>query len=141
MHPSVRLTQRTGAVRSGKYVVRRIYAYRRQKASTSRLRILAGVDIPTARIGPPPAHILETEVNGEISLYDPRSESVLVLNQTASDVWRLSDGEQTLEEIVQLLAVAYQVRPVKSERTWSQRSGTSSTKAFCPSSAHIGRQG
>jgi hypothetical protein len=36
---------------------------------------------------------------------------VLVLNPTASDVWRLSDGEHTLEEMVRLLAVAYQVRP------------------------------
>jgi hypothetical protein len=60
-----------------------------------------------SRIGPPPPHILETEVGGEISLYDPRSDAVLVLNQTASDVWRLSDGEHTLEEMVALLAVAY----------------------------------
>lgn len=63
----------------------------------------------SGRIGPPPAHILETEVDGEISLYDPHSESVLVLNETASDVWRLSDGEQTLDEIVSLLAAAYQM--------------------------------
>lgn len=32
----------------------------------------------------------------------------MVLNATASDVWRLCDGEQTLEEIVALLASAYQ---------------------------------
>jgi hypothetical protein len=69
------------------------------------------VEEKSVRIGPPPSHILETEVDGEVSLYDPRSESVLVLNQSASDVWRLCDGEQTLEEIVRLLAVAYQVRP------------------------------
>lgn len=35
---------------------------------------------------------------------------MLVLNQTASDVWRLSDGDHTLEEMVELLAVAYAVR-------------------------------
>lgn len=69
------------------------------------------MDDAPGRIGPPPDQILETEVEGEISLYDPHSESVLVLNQTASDVWRLSDGEHTLEEIVRLLAVAYQARP------------------------------
>jgi hypothetical protein len=33
---------------------------------------------------------------------------VVVLNATASDVWRLCDGEQTLDEIVDLLASAYQ---------------------------------
>lgn len=58
-------------------------------------------------IGPPPAHILETEVHGDISLYDAKREQVLVLNATASDVWRLCDGEQTLDEIVQLLVSAY----------------------------------
>lgn len=31
-----------------------------------------------------------------------------MLNATASDVWRLCDGEQTLDEIVDLLASAYQ---------------------------------
>lgn len=69
------------------------------------------MDDAPGRIGPPPAQILETEVDGEISLYDPQTEAVLVLNNTASDVWRLSDGEHTLEDIVRLLAVAYRVRP------------------------------
>ena len=63
------------------------------------------------RIGPPLAHVLETEIGGEISLYNPHNESVLVLNVTASDVWRLSDGEHTLDEMVELLATAYRVRP------------------------------
>ena len=56
------------------------------------------------------SHILETEIGDEISLYDPHTEQVIVLNQTASDVWRLSDGESDLEEIVRLLAVAYGVQ-------------------------------
>ena len=34
---------------------------------------------------------------------------MIVLNQTASDVWRLSDGESDFEEIVRLLAAAYGV--------------------------------
>ena len=58
-------------------------------------------------IGPPPAHVLETEVRGDISLYDAHREQVMVLNATASDVWRLCDGEQTLNQIVDLLATAY----------------------------------
>ena len=63
------------------------------------------------RIGPPPEHIIETEVQGDISLYDAKREQVVVLNATASDLWRLCDGEQTLEEIVDLLASAYQTEP------------------------------
>lgn len=35
------------------------------KASTCQFRILAGVDDTPSRIGPPPAHILETEVDGK----------------------------------------------------------------------------
>lgn len=62
-------------------------------------------------IGPPLSHILETEVRGDISLYDARREKVLVLNSTASDVWRLCDGEQTLGEVVALLATAYRADP------------------------------
>ena len=60
-------------------------------------------------IGPPPLHVIETEIRGDISLYDAQNERVLVLNGTASDVWRLCDGEQTADDIVQLLAKAYKV--------------------------------
>ncbi len=58
-------------------------------------------------VGPPLPHIIETEVKGDISLYDPKHERVLVLNGPASDVWLLCDGEQTVAQIVELLAVAY----------------------------------
>ena len=81
------------------------------KPSIGRSVYFDAVEGLAGRIGPPPAHILETEVDGEISLYDPHSESVLVLNQTASDVWRLSDGEHTLADMVRLLAAAYGQRP------------------------------
>lgn len=64
---------------------------------------------PAPRIGPPLAHVVETEIGDEIGLIDPRTERVTVLNTTASDVWRLSDGEHTFEEIVALLASAYGV--------------------------------
>jgi hypothetical protein len=58
-------------------------------------------------VGPPPSHIIETEIDGDISLYDPSNERVIVLNGTASDVWRLADGEMTLDAIVEALARAY----------------------------------
>jgi len=62
------------------------------------------------RVGPPEAHVLETEIDDEISLYNVQDESVIVLNITASDVWRLCDGEQTLDEIVGMISRAYGVR-------------------------------
>ena len=69
-----------------------------------------------ALVGPPPASIIETEIKGDISLFDVRRDQVLVLNATASDVWRLCDGEQTLDEIVALLSKAYG-RPAADIRT------------------------
>ena len=76
--------------------------------------------IERPRIGPPSPQILETEIGDEISLYDPATENVVVLNQTASDIWRLSDGESDLDGIVKLLAAAYgvdadQIRPEVEE--------------------------
>ena len=62
-------------------------------------------------VGPSAEHVVESEVEGRVSLYDPESEEVLVLNESASDVWRLSDGSQTLEQIVTLRARAYGVDP------------------------------
>ena len=55
--------------------------------------------------------VIETELDGDISIYDPTRESVTVLNSTASDIWRLADGEHTVDQIVDLLAGAYQVEP------------------------------
>lgn len=67
--------------------------------------------VATEKVGPPSDRVLETEVgvDGEISIYNPSTEQVTVLNGTASDVWRLADGEHTLDEIVELLASSYQV--------------------------------
>ena len=67
-------------------------------------------------IGPPPPHVIETEVRGDISLYDAQHERVLVLNGTASDVWRLCDGDQTFDQIVALLARAYGVEGISDSR-------------------------
>ena len=63
------------------------------------------------KVGPPAAHIIETEIDEDLSLYDARAERVVVLNTTASDIWRLADGEHTLDEIVDLLAGAYSAAP------------------------------
>ena len=62
-------------------------------------------------VGPAISHILETEIGEDISLYDPQTEQVTVLNGTASDIWRLADGSYTLQEITELLASSYGVSP------------------------------
>ncbi len=58
-------------------------------------------------IGPAFPHVIETEVKGTISLYDPTQERVLVLNTTATDVWLLCDGTLNIDQMVDLLAGAY----------------------------------
>ncbi len=69
-----------------------------------------GIRFGEQPIGPPQPNILETEVKGDISLYNPKQERVLVLNGPASDIWLLCDGEQSFEHIVQLIAAAYGVQ-------------------------------
>ena len=44
----------------------------------------------------------EVEVDGCLSLYRRDAECVMVLNETASDVWRLADGTLAQPEIVAL---------------------------------------
>ena len=55
------------------------------------------------------AGVVEREVGGCVLLLSPDQAEVLVLNETASDVWRLVDGDLTLSDIVSLLAHAYGV--------------------------------
>lgn len=75
-------------------------------------RTLLILSLVTQRtVGPASDLILEAEVemDGEISLYNPSTEQVTILNGTASDIWRLADGEHTVDEIIDLLAAAYHV--------------------------------
>lgn len=62
-------------------------------------------------VGPPRDELHESEVGGDVTIYDANTEEVVVLNSTASDVWRLCDGEHAVDEIVELLASAYEVDP------------------------------
>jgi hypothetical protein len=65
----------------------------------------------SAKVGPPADRIVESEVDGNISLFDPDTGEVSMLNDTASDLWRLADGSQTIEEMIELAARAYGVEP------------------------------
>jgi PqqD family protein of HPr-rel-A system len=64
-----------------------------------------------SRVGPAAPGVVETEVDDSVALFQPESGQVFVLNVTAADVWRLSDGELTLDEVVAALAVAYGKAP------------------------------
>jgi hypothetical protein len=60
-------------------------------------------------IGPPVGAIREVEVEGCLTIYRRDLDRVLVLNATASDVWRLCDGTLDEPSIIRLLARAYEV--------------------------------
>lgn len=62
-------------------------------------------------IGPAVPQLTVLEIEDRLSVFDTRTQTVLALNETASDVWRLADGEHTGSEIVKLLAQAYAVSP------------------------------
>jgi Coenzyme PQQ synthesis protein D (PqqD). len=67
--------------------------------------------VTAKRIGPPQPGIRAIELGEDISLYNPHTQGAALLNSTASDVWRLVDGEHTFEEIVDLLGAAYGADP------------------------------
>ena len=62
-------------------------------------------------IGPSAAGTTEVELDGRIHVYSPATQQLVALNDTASDVWRLCDGEHTAEDIVDLLSRSYDVDP------------------------------
>lgn len=61
----------------------------------------------SGQVGPPADGVTVVDVDGDLSIYSPVTGRVLSLNRTASDVWLLSDGEHTADEVVYLLATSY----------------------------------
>ena len=55
--------------------------------------------------------VRELEIDGDVTLFHTPTNSVVVLNGTASDVWRLLDGQRTAEEIASLLGSVYHAAP------------------------------
>lgn len=72
-------------------------------------------DTDDGAVGPPAAGVTAVDIDGRFSIYNPLSHRVLTLNATASDVWRLCDGEYDQEAVAQLLAAAYG-QPVEAIR-------------------------
>ena len=52
-------------------------------------------------------NISEYEVEEEVVLYDPRSDSAHVLNSTAAIVWWLCDGDHKVKDIARELGDLY----------------------------------
>lgn len=55
------------------------------------------------------AGVFERDIEGCVALLHPDCGEVVLLNETASDIWRVTDGELSAEEVVQVLARAYDV--------------------------------
>lgn len=51
--------------------------------------------------------VRELDVDGAVTLFHEPTQTALVLNETASDVWRLLDGRRTVAEIIEELARVY----------------------------------
>lgn len=63
------------------------------------------------RPGPPRASVRAVELDDDISLYDAATGSAALLNATAAAVWRLLDGQRTVDDIVDHLAGVYDADP------------------------------
>lgn len=55
----------------------------------------------------PDKEFIREELDNEILLYYPAKTSTIYLNETASIVWSLCDGERTVGEIVDLIKLSY----------------------------------
>lgn len=55
----------------------------------------------------PAPHVVVEDLDDDLCLYRSDINEVLVLNQSAGDVWRLADGQRTLTAIADQLARVY----------------------------------
>lgn len=60
------------------------------------------------------------EIDGEILLYSPSATRSVYLNSTASLIWRLCDGRNTVGQIIDILSQAYPDAEEDMERDVSQ---------------------
>lgn len=47
------------------------------------------------------------ELDDEVLLYNPTSNKTLYINKSASVIWQLCNGEQSVEEIINMIQDAY----------------------------------
>ena len=61
---------------------------------------------PTSKPIPDKEFTLE-ELDNELLLYHPTKTTTVYMNETASIIWRLCDGERTVAEIIELVKDSY----------------------------------
>jgi hypothetical protein len=54
------------------------------------------------------AEIVEYEIDGEVTLFDPQRDQVHLLNQVAAVIWRLCDGSRTVEQLVEDVSLLFE---------------------------------
>lgn len=59
----------------------------------------------------PAPQVLAEDLDDDVCLYRSDTNEVLVLNQSAGDVWRLADGELTVDEIAGRIGEVYGLAP------------------------------
>ncbi len=62
-------------------------------------------------VGPPLTAVKELAIDEEMVVFNAATDRALVLNQTATDAWLLSDGTYNEKGLVEALARAYSVDP------------------------------
>ena len=77
---------------------------------------VARTDPRLTTIGAPRGDVLITDLDGDLTLYDPRDDQVHLLNVSAGDIWRLLDGERDVDQVAEAIALVYsasvdEVRP------------------------------
>ena len=58
-------------------------------------------------VGPPVVGLTVVEVDGCFHIFNPATKRAVALNETASQIWRLSTGEHDVDDIVAALAEHY----------------------------------
>jgi len=62
-----------------------------------------------------PAALTEVEVDGEIAIYHPDRDSVVLLNASASQIWRLTvESGTSVDELVPLVAEAFGIDEIEA---------------------------
>jgi Coenzyme PQQ synthesis protein D (PqqD) len=88
-------------------------------------------------LGPPRPTVQALELDGDISLYDSATARAVVLNATASAVWRLLDGTRDAAAVVAALSAEYGVAAdairADVERTLAELAATGMLESVQPS--------
>jgi uncharacterized protein (DUF2126 family) len=94
-------------------------------------------------LGPPRATVQALELDGDISLYDSATSQAVVLNGTASAIWRLLDGTRDAAAVLAALAGGYGVAAAviraDVERTLAELAATGMLQSGQPAQPSLPR--